>query len=84
MDRNHTGRVIHLEELAAYSRVLALAYAEDLQRSCRISLGKYIRQRRLAGAVNALRRSEQTIFDIALILVSGSQISFHLYVPQRI
>ena len=41
-----------------------------------ISLGKYIRQRRLAGAVNALRRSEQTIFDIALDFGFGSQSHF--------
>ncbi|WP_323116361.1 helix-turn-helix domain-containing protein, partial [Klebsiella variicola] len=41
-----------------------------------ISLGKYIRQRRLAGAVNALRQSEQTIFDIALDFGFGSQSHF--------
>ncbi|MBC8653431.1 helix-turn-helix transcriptional regulator, partial [Providencia vermicola] len=41
-----------------------------------ISLGKYIRQRRLAGAVNLLRNSNQSIFDIALDFGFGSQSHF--------
>lgn len=41
-----------------------------------ISLGKYIRQRRLAGAVNLLRNSDQSIFDIALDFGFGSQSHF--------
>ncbi|EEQ20423.1 Transcriptional regulator, AraC family [Yersinia intermedia ATCC 29909] len=41
-----------------------------------ISLGKYIRERRLAGAVYQLRSSDSTIFDIALDFGFGSQSHF--------
>lgn len=40
------------------------------------SLGKYIRQRRLAGAIHLLRTSERSIFDIALDFGFGSQSHF--------
>ncbi|WP_117072820.1 helix-turn-helix domain-containing protein, partial [Klebsiella pneumoniae] len=73
---NHTGRVIHLEELAAYSGYSLWHMQKIFKEVTGISLGKYIRQRRLAGAVNALRRSEQTIFDIALDFGFGSQSHF--------
>lgn len=73
---NHTGRVIHLEELAAYSGYSLWHMQKIFKEVAGISLGKYIRQRRLAGAVNALRQSEQTIFDIALDFGFGSQSHF--------
>lgn len=40
------------------------------------SLGKYIRQRRLAGAIHLLRTSDRSIFDIALDFGFGSQSHF--------
>ena len=65
----HLGRVIHLEELAAYSGYSLWHMQKIFKEVTGISLGKYIRQRRLAGAVNLLRNSSQSIFDIALDLV---------------
>ncbi|EIR50210.1 bacterial regulatory helix-turn-helix s, AraC family protein, partial [Yersinia pestis PY-14] len=41
-----------------------------------VSLGKYIRERLLAGAVYQLRSSDSTIFDIALDFGFGSQSHF--------
>ncbi|KPD02619.1 helix-turn-helix domain-containing protein [Moellerella wisconsensis] len=73
---NHLGRVIHLEELAAYSGYSLWHMQKIFKEVTGISLGKYIRQRRLAGAVNLLRNSQQSIFDIALDFGFGSQSHF--------
>ncbi|HEQ1857243.1 TPA: helix-turn-helix domain-containing protein [Providencia alcalifaciens] len=72
----HLGRVIHLEELAAYSGYSLWHMQKIFKEVTGISLGKYIRQRRLAGAVNLLRNSNQSIFDIALDFGFGSQSHF--------
>ncbi|UBX48791.1 helix-turn-helix domain-containing protein [Providencia alcalifaciens] len=72
----HLGRVIHLEELAAYSGYSLWHMQKIFKEVTGISLGKYIRQRRLAGAVNLLRNSSQSIFDIALDFGFGSQSHF--------
>ncbi|AVE43678.1 helix-turn-helix domain-containing protein [Providencia stuartii] len=72
----HLGRVIHLEELAAYSGYSLWHMQKIFKEVTGISLGKYIRQRRLAGAVNLLRNSDQSIFDIALDFGFGSQSHF--------
>ena len=72
----HLGRVIHLEELAAYSGYSLWHMQKIFKEVTGISLGKYIRQRRLAGAVNLLRNSSQSIFDIALDFGCGSQSHF--------
>ncbi|HHR6138361.1 TPA: helix-turn-helix domain-containing protein [Providencia alcalifaciens] len=72
----HLGRVIHLEELAVYSGYSLWHMQKIFKEVTGISLGKYIRQRRLAGAVNLLRNSSQSIFDIALDFGFGSQSHF--------
>lgn len=72
----HLGRVIRLEELAAYSGYSLWHMQKIFKEVTGISLGKYIRQRRLAGAVNLLRNSSQSIFDIALDFGFGSQSHF--------
>ncbi|MEQ5184026.1 helix-turn-helix domain-containing protein [Providencia rettgeri] len=72
----HLGRVIHLEELAAYSGYSLWHMQKIFKEVTGISLGKYIRQRRLAGAVYLLRNSSQSIFDIALDFGFGSQSHF--------
>nr|WP_314263706.1 helix-turn-helix domain-containing protein [uncultured Moellerella sp.] len=73
---NHLGRVIHLEELAAYSGYSLWHMQKIFKEVTGISLGKYIRQRRLASAVNLLKNSSQSIFDIALDFGFGSQSHF--------
>ncbi|PHM32231.1 helix-turn-helix domain-containing protein [Xenorhabdus szentirmaii] len=73
---NHLGRVIHLEELAAYSGYSLWHMQKIFKEVTGISLGKYIRQRRLAGAVSLLRNSSLPIFDIALDFGFGSQSHF--------
>ena len=73
---NHLGRVIHLEELAAYSGYSLWHMQKIFKEITGISLGKYIRQRRLASAVNLLKNSSQSIFDIALDFGFGSQSHF--------
>ncbi|CNE95479.1 helix-turn-helix domain-containing protein [Yersinia nurmii] len=72
----HLGRVIHLEELAAYSGYSLWHMQKIFKEVTRISLGKYIRERRLAGAVYQLRSSDTPIFDIALDFGFGSQSHF--------
>ncbi len=59
MDEKTLGRVIHLEELAAYSGYSLWHIFKEVTG---VSLGKYIRQRRLAGAVNLLRNSNRVYF----------------------
>ncbi|MDC9595594.1 helix-turn-helix domain-containing protein [Xenorhabdus anantnagensis] len=73
---NHLGRVIHLEELAAYSGYSLWHMQKIFKEVTGISLGKYIRQRRLAGAVFLLKNSSLPIFDIALDFGFGSQSHF--------
>ncbi|HCH50038.1 MAG TPA: AraC family transcriptional regulator [Proteus sp.] len=72
----HLGRVIHLEELAAYSGYSLWHMQKIFKEVTGTSLGKYIRQRRLAGAIYLLRTSERSIFDIALDFGFGSQSHF--------
>lgn len=72
----HLGRVIHLEELAAYSGYSLWHMQKIFKEVTDTSLGKYIRQRRLAGAIHLLRTSERSIFDIALDFGFGSQSHF--------
>ncbi|MBS6210664.1 helix-turn-helix domain-containing protein [Proteus cibi] len=72
----HLGRVIHLEELAAYSGYSLWHMQKIFKEITGTSLGKYIRQRRLAGAIHLLRTSERSIFDIALDFGFGSQSHF--------
>ncbi|EKN3346537.1 helix-turn-helix domain-containing protein [Yersinia ruckeri] len=72
----HLGRVIHLEELAAYSGYSLWHMQKIFKEVTGISLGKYIRERRLAGAVYQLRSSDTSIFDIALDFGFGSQSHF--------
>ena len=72
----HLGRVIHLEELAAYSGYSLWHMQKVFKEVTGTSLGKYIRQRRLAGAIHLLRTSERSIFDIALDYGFGSQSHF--------
>ncbi|HED3030778.1 TPA: helix-turn-helix domain-containing protein, partial [Serratia marcescens] len=72
----HLGRVIHLEELAEYSGYSLWHMQKLFKEATGISLGKYIRERRLAGAVYQLRSSEASIFDIALDFGFGSQSHF--------
>lgn len=72
----HLGRVIHLEELAAYSGYSLWHMQKIFKEVTSTSLGKYIRQRRLAGAIHLLRTSERSIFDIALDFGFGSQSHF--------
>ncbi|KEY58090.1 helix-turn-helix domain-containing protein [Serratia sp. DD3] len=72
----HLGRVIHLEELAAYSGYSLWHMQKLFKEATGISLGKYIRERRLAGAVYQLRSSDAPIFDIALDFGFGSQSHF--------
>ncbi|MFU9075254.1 helix-turn-helix domain-containing protein [Proteus sp. LHD240705] len=72
----HLGRVIHLEELAAYSGYSLWHMQKIFKEVTGTSLGKYIRQRRLAGAIHLLRTSERSIFDIALDFGFGSQSHF--------
>ncbi len=72
----HLGRVIHLEELAEYSGYSLWHMQKLFKEATGISLGKYIRERRLAGAVYQLRSSDASIFDIALDFGFGSQSHF--------
>ena len=72
----HLGRVIHLEELAAYSAYSLWHMQKIFKEVTGTSLGKYIRQRRLAGAIHLLRTSDRSIFDIALDFGFGSQSHF--------
>ena len=72
----HLGRVIHLEELAAYSGYSLWHMQKIFKEVTGTSLGKYIRQRRLAGAIHLLRTSDRSIFDIALDFGFGSQSHF--------
>ncbi|MEQ9722205.1 helix-turn-helix domain-containing protein [Yersinia alsatica] len=72
----HLGRVIYLEELAVYSGYSLWHMQKIFKEVTGISLGKYIRERRLAGAVYQLRSSDSTIFDIALDFGFGSQSHF--------
>ncbi len=53
-----------------------MAYAKIFKDVTGVSLGKYIRERLLAGAVYQLRSSDSTIFDIALDFGFGSQSHF--------
>lgn len=72
----HLGRVIYLEELAEYSGY-SLWYMQKLfKEATGISLGKYIRERRLASAVYQLSNSDSSIFDIAMDFGFGSQSHF--------
>lgn len=73
---NHLGRVIHLEEVADYSGYSLWHMQKLFKETAGISLGKYIRERRLAGAVCQLRYSNIPIFDIALDFGFGSQSHF--------
>lgn len=73
---NHLGRVIHLEELASYSGYSLWHMQKLFKESTGISLGKYIRERRLAGAVYQLSASDTPIFDIAMDFGFGSQSHF--------
>ncbi|CFR05461.1 AraC family transcriptional regulator [Yersinia kristensenii] len=72
----HLGRVIYLEELAVYSGYSLWHMQKIFKEVTGVSLGKYIRERRLAGAVYQLRSSDSTIFDIALDFGFGSQSHF--------
>ena len=72
----HLGRVIHLEELAEYSGYSLWHMQKLFKESTGISLGKYIRERRLASAVYQLSSSETPIFDIAMDLGYVSQQTF--------
>lgn len=72
----HIGRIIYLEELAAYSGYSLWHMQKIFKEITGISLCKYIRQRRLAKAVNLLRNSSKAIFDIALDFGFGSQSHF--------
>ncbi|TBL30511.1 helix-turn-helix domain-containing protein, partial [Klebsiella oxytoca] len=72
----HLGRVIHLEELAAYSGYSLWHMQKIFKEVTGTSLGKYIRQRRLAGAIHLLRTSDRSIFDISLDFGFGSQSHF--------
>jgi AraC family mar-sox-rob regulon transcriptional activator len=72
----HLGRVIYLEELATYSGYSLWHMQKIFKEVTGTSLGKYIRERRLAGAVYQLRSSNSTIFDIALDFGFGSQSHF--------
>lgn len=72
----HIGRIIYLEELAAYSGYSLWHMQKIFKEITGISLGKYIRQRRLAKAVNLLINSSKAIFDIALDFGFGSQSHF--------
>ena len=72
----HLGRVIHLEEIAAYSGYSLWHMQKIFKEVTGTSLGKYIRQRRLAGAIHLLRTSDRSIFDIALDFGFGSQSHF--------
>ncbi|HGJ5876223.1 MAG TPA: helix-turn-helix domain-containing protein [Arsenophonus sp.] len=73
---DHIGRMIYLEELATYSGYSLWHMQKIFKEITGISLGKYIRQRRLAKAVNLLRNSSKPIFDIALDFGFGSQSHF--------
>ncbi|MFS1538875.1 MAG: helix-turn-helix domain-containing protein [Candidatus Phlomobacter fragariae] len=72
----HIGTIIYLEELASYSGYSLWHMQKIFKEITGISLGKYIRQRRLAKAVNLLRNSTKPIFDIALDFGFGSQSHF--------
>ncbi len=72
----HLGRVIHLEELAASPGYSLWHMQKIFKEVTGTSLGKYIRQRRLAGAIHLLRTSDRSIFDIALDFGFGSQSHF--------
>ncbi|KAA8730403.1 MAG: helix-turn-helix domain-containing protein [Ewingella americana] len=72
----HLGRVIHLEELAEYSGYSLWHMQKLFKESTGISLGKYIRERRLASAVYQLSSSDTPIFDIAMDFGFGSQSHF--------
>ena len=81
----HLGRVIHLEELGAYPAIPFGICEENFKRSHRAPLlGKYIRQRRLAGAIHLLRTSDRSIFDIALDFGFGSQSHFTYMFRKRV
>ena len=71
----HLGRVIHLEELAAYSGYSLWHMQKIFKEVTGTSLGKYIRQRRLAGAIHLLRTSERSIFDICSVKSMASRLS---------
>lgn len=73
---DHIGRMIYLEELATYSGYSLWHMQKIFKEITGISLGKYIRQRRLAKAINLLRNSSKPIFDIALDFGFGSQSHF--------
>lgn len=64
----HLGRVIYLEELAAYSGYSLWHMQKIFKEVTGVSLGKYIRERRLAGAVYQLRSSDSTILILLWIL----------------
>jgi AraC family transcriptional regulator, mar-sox-rob regulon activator len=72
----HLGRVIYLEELAVYSGYSLWHMQKIFKEVTGVSPGKYIRERRLAGAAYQLRSSDSTIFDIALDFGFGSQSHF--------
>lgn len=73
---SHLGRVIHLEELAEYSGYSLWHMQKIFKEATGISLGKYIRERRLASAVYQLSSSDTSIFDIAMDFGFGSQSHF--------
>lgn len=72
----HTGRIIQLEELATYSGYSLWHMQKIFKEVTGISLGKYIRERRLTRAVYQLKNSDESIFDIAFDCGFGSQSHF--------
>ncbi|MBH1932328.1 helix-turn-helix domain-containing protein [Serratia rubidaea] len=73
---NHLGRAIQLPELAAYSGYSLWYMQKVFKEISGYSLGRYIRERRLMGALRKLRFSEQSLFDIAIDFGFGSQSHF--------
>lgn len=80
---NHLGRAIFLEELAQYSGYSLWHMQKLFKEVTGISLGRYIRERRMAGAIYQLRHSDSAIFDIALDFGFSTQAHFAYMFKKR-
>ena len=72
----HLGRDIYLDELARYSGYSLWHMQKIFRETTGLSLGRYIRLRKLTGAARRLRHSDDGIIDIALCYGFASQSHF--------
>ena len=72
----HLGRDIYLDELARYSGYSLWHMQKIFRETTGMSLGRYIRERKLSGAAKRLRHTEESIIDIAVYYGFASQSHF--------